>query len=151
MTVYINSRCSCRLGLDCPSDGSETQKRACRACHSAKVACGALFDDACNRCQRLGLECVPREMAAPGSRAHICAIVWRGRQQSRVREAVAISIAIALPIMARRDAVRIALRPAAPLEVAPSLWEQAGGLAVGAYAWQRRTCSSALRSIAPCA
>ena len=42
----------------------------------ADVACGALFDDACNRCRRLGLECVPREMAAPGSRAHTCAIVW---------------------------------------------------------------------------
>ena len=35
--------------------------RACKSCHAAKVACGTLFTDACNRCRRLGHECVPRD------------------------------------------------------------------------------------------
>ena len=61
------ARCR-RLGLECTSDAGEPRKRACRACHAAKVACGALFSDSCNRCRRLGLECVPREMPRPGSR-----------------------------------------------------------------------------------
>ena len=99
--------------------------------------------------------------ARPGVRAAGDGGTWQSRPHVHYRVAraaaiegegtVAIAIARALPIAARCDAVRIALRPAAPLEVAPSLWERAGGLAVGAYAWQRRTCSSALRSIAPCA
>ena len=54
------NRC-CRLGLECTSDGNQLRKRACRSCHAAKVACGTVFPNACGRCKRLGLVCVPRE------------------------------------------------------------------------------------------
>ena len=61
------TRCR-RLGLECSLDLGQPRKRACRCCHSAKVACGASFTDACPRCKRLGLECVPRDPPVQGPR-----------------------------------------------------------------------------------
>jgi hypothetical protein len=62
------TRCR-RLGLECSSDRGELRKRACKSCHSAKVACGGSgVGEACPRCKRLGLECVPRDLPSQGPR-----------------------------------------------------------------------------------
>ena len=58
-------RCT-RLGLECVTDSGQ-RKRSCRACHTAKIACGTLFNEPCHRCAKYGLECVPPE-PAPGSK-----------------------------------------------------------------------------------
>ena len=54
------NRC-CRLGLQC-SEGGEPRKRACKSCHSAKVACGSNSSEDCARCQRLNIPCIPRAL-----------------------------------------------------------------------------------------
>ena len=137
MTVYIISRCSCRLGLDCPSDDSEPQKRACRACHSAKVACGALFAGS-SMTLAIGADgSAPR----PGVRAAGDGGTWQSRPNVRYRYRVVRAAAIE-----GEGTVAIAiarapcpLRPAATLSALrcgpPPRWKLRRACGSGPVAW----------------
>ena len=60
------NRCR-RLGLQCSSEGGEPRKRACKSCHSAKVACGSNSSEDCARCRRLNIPCIPRDPPTQGT------------------------------------------------------------------------------------